>query len=361
MERKLNFSAGPSIMPIEVLEQIQDEILEFQASGLSLIESSHRTSLYDDVHQETLALLEEALGIPEGYHTLLLGGGATLQFGMVPMNLMGELPRAAYINSGAWAAKAISDAMHVGEVKILWDGKDVGYRELPDPGSLPLPGEAAYLHITSNETIGGVQWWEFPASSDVPLVADMSSDILSRPIRVEDFGLIYAGAQKNMGPAGVTVVIIRKNLLALSPSSLPTYLNYRTHASKNSLYNTPPVFSIYVMGLMLKWLKKLGGVAEMEKRNRRKGERLYSTIEKSGGFYKAPVAPEYRSMMNVVFLLPTKELEVEFLELAEQHGMLCLRGHRDVGGCRASIYNAMPEEGVVALVDLMEEFARTHG
>lgn len=356
--RKFNFYAGPSTLPVEVLEELREEIADYHGEGLSMIETSHRSPMYDTIHSEAVELFHKLLGIPANYKVLFIGGGATMQFGMLPMNLLTAGKTAEYVNSGAWAGKAVKDAQQVGNVRVIWDGKDTSYMTLPEVASI-IPGEdAAYLHITSNETIGGVQWKEFPSTGNVPLVADMSSDILSRPVPVENFGIIYAGAQKNIGPAGVTVVIIREDLAAASPSKLPAYFRYKIHADKNSLYNTPPVFSIYAVHKVLKWLDSKGGVQGIEKINDRKAGALYSAINDYPDFYSCPVDERYRSHMNVVFRLPSEELETKFVAEAKAEGMLGLKGHRDVGGCRASIYNALPLEGAVALADFMKEFAK---
>lgn len=357
MARAFNFYAGPATLPQEVLEQAHAELLDYQGLGLSLIETSHRSPEYDAIHESAIASLRELLNIDDSYHVLLLGGGATLQFGMVPMNLMAAGQHCDLVHSGAWAKKALVDAKKVGSVNLVYDGKADNYTTLPEAASVKSSPGSRYLHITSNETIGGVQWQEFPAT-EAPLVADMTSDILSRPIPVDRFGLIYAGAQKNLGPAGVTIVIIRKELLERCPDTLPEYLSYKTHAESNSLYNTPPVFAIYIVKLVLDWIRRTGGLAAMAERNARKAAALYAAIDNSGGYYRCPVDPRYRSKMNVVFRLPTEELEKAFVAAAGQQHMLGLAGHRSVGGIRASIYYAMPEAGVQALIELMSEFAR---
>ena len=359
--RKYNFYAGPSTLPVEVLEELKAEIADYKGEGLSMIETSHRSPMYDTVHEETIKLFHDLLKIPEDYMVLFIGGGATLQFGMLPMNLMKPGTAGEYIKSGSWAGKAIKDASTIGQVRVIWDGKDSSYTTLPDPASLKPGKDAAYLHLTSNETIGGVQWKSFPKTAEVPLVADMSSDILSRTFDIRDFGLIYAGAQKNIGPAGVTVVIIRKDLAEASPENLPAYLRYSIHAAKNSLYNTPPVFSIYTVNKVLKWLTAQGGVAGIEKINEQKAETLYSVIDKNPGFYSSPVDKSVRSFMNVVFRLPSEDLEKEFIAETQKMEMLGLKGHRDVGGCRASIYNALPLEGVQVLANFMQDFANKKG
>ena len=361
MNRKLNFYAGPSTLPVEVLEEMKKHIDDYHGNGYSIIEASHRGKVYDDLHKEAVALLKEQLNIPDNYSVLFLGGGATLQFAMVPYNLLGKGQTADIVDSGAWASKAIKDAKKIGNVNVLFDGSKDNYRTLPDPAEIKPSSDSAYVHITSNETIGGIQWKDWPDTGDVPLVADMSSDILSRPVPVEKFGLIYAGAQKNLGPAGATIVIVRDDLVENAPADLPAYLGYKTHVDKEGLYNTPPVFSIWGIKLVLEWVKKMGGAEAMARRAEKKSNLLYSAIEESGGFYRSPVDPKYRSTMNVVFRLPSEELEKKFISEAEEAGMLGLKGHRSVGGCRASIYNSLPEEMVQSLVDFMKEFAEKNG
>ena len=359
--RKYNFYAGPSTLPVEVLEELKGELVDYNGEGLSMIETSHRSPMYDAVHTETVTLFRELLRIPESYKVLFVGGGATLQFGMVPLNLLTEGTTADYTLSGAWARKAFGDAKKVGNARLIWDGSDMKFTTLPDPASVAASADSAYVHVTSNETIGGIQWKHFPKTGSVPLVADMSSDILSRPLDIADFGIIYAGAQKNIGPSGVTVVVIREDVAERSNENLPAYLRYKTHADKDSLYNTPPVFSIYAVNKVLKWLKGKGGVEGIQALNAEKSAALYGAIDGSGGFYSCPVDAKVRSDMNVVFRLPTEELEKEFIAQAKSNDMLGLKGHRDVGGCRASIYNAMSIEGVTALTTFMDEFARTKG
>ncbi len=361
MNRKLNFYAGPSTLPVEVLEELQNNIADYHGEGYSIVEASHRGKVYDTLHNETVSLLKELMGIPENYSVLFLGGGATLQFSMVPMNMLSDGKTADYVNSGAWGGKAVKDAEKIGKVNVLWDGKDKNYSTLPDPSEVKPSDNSAYVHITSNETIGGLQWKDWPSIGDTPLVADMSSDILSRPVPVEKFALIYAGAQKNLGPAGATIVIVRDDVWKNAPSDLTAYLNYKTHAEKNSLYNTPPVFSIWGINLVLKWIKKMGGASAMAERAEKKSQLLYTAMEESAGFYRCPVDPKYRSTMNVVFRLPSEELEAQFIKEAEVQGMLGLKGHRSVGGCRASVYNSLPPKDVEALVDFMKTFAKQHG
>jgi len=361
MSRKYNFYAGPATLPLPVLEQIQEEIVDYKGMGLSLIETSHRSKEYDQVHNEAVGLIKELLGIQENYKVIFLGGGATLQFSMVPLNFLGGGKTCAFAVTGSWAKKAYADAKKVGKVETVFDGAGSKYTTLPESDTFDISSEAAYMHVTSNETIEGLQWQHFPDTGKVPLVADMSSDIMSRPLPIEKFGIIYAGAQKNLGPAGVTVAMIRDDLLALCPDNLPAYLNYRTHAEKNSLYNTPPVFSIYALKLVLEWVKSKGGLRAMGEMAEKKANLLYDSIEESGEFYRCPVEKNHRSKMNVVFRLPDESLEKTFVEQATAEGMLGLKGHRSVGGCRASIYNAMPIEGVVALADFMRAFAAQYG
>ncbi|MGM0432178.1 MAG: 3-phosphoserine/phosphohydroxythreonine transaminase [Spirochaetota bacterium] len=353
----MNFSAGPSVLPVEVLQKLEAQIADHEGNGYSMIEASHRGPMFNGMYQECLGLFRELLGIPENYKLFFLGGGATLQFGMIPMNFLHKGQRAAYIKSGAWANKACTDAQNLGEVDVLFDGKDSGYSTLPDPAEVRPAADAAYLHLCSNETIGGIEWQGWPETGDVPLIADMSSDIFSRPVPVEKFAMIYGGVQKNLGPAGATFVILRDDMFSRSPDWLPAYLNYNTHA-KDGLYNTPPVFSIWAVKLVLEWIQANGGVEGMAERAKRKSDKLYKAIDQSGGFYRSPVDARYRSKMNVVFRLKSEELEKQFIQQAGELGMLGLKGHRSVGGCRASIYNALPEEHVTALTEFMGTFAK---
>ncbi len=360
MKRVFNFYAGPSTLPVSVLEKIRDEIVEYRGLGLSIIETSHRSSEYEEIHNRAIADLREIFGIPDGYEVLFLGGGATLQFSMVPLNFLDNSSSCDLVMSGAWAKKAMSDAKKVGKVNILFDGSEQKFSTLPNPAEIKPSAGSRYVHITSNETIEGLQWQHYPDTGDVPLIADMSSDILSRPVDVSKFAMIYAGAQKNIGPAGLTLVIIRKDLLERCNPDLTAYLSYKTHAKGNSLYNTPPVFSIYAAGLVLQWIKEQGGLSAITERNRTKASLIYEVIDSSDGFYRCPVERVYRSMMNVVFRLKTEALEEQFLKSAESKGMLGLPGHRSVGGCRASLYNALPVKGAEALAQLMKDFAKTN-
>ncbi len=356
--RKYNFSAGPSTLPVQVLETLRDEMVDYQGSGMSLIEASHRGAEYDAVHMNTISLIKELLQVPDTHSILLLQGGATMQFAMIPLNLLSGGKSCDAVMSGSWAKKAIADFGKVGTVQKIFDGKDSGFTTLPE--TLNTNAGAAFVHITSNETIEGVQWKTFPQTGDVPLIADMSSDIMSRPLPVEQFGMIYAGAQKNLGPAGVAIVIIRNDLLEKCPDTLPAYLNYKTHADKDSMYNTPPVFAIWAMGEVLKWVKANGGLKKVQENNEKKAKIVYDAISAQSDFYRCPVDPAVRSTMNVVFRLPSEELEAKFIAEAKAKGMVGLKGHRSVGGCRASIYNAMPLEGAQALANFMKEFAQNN-
>lgn len=361
MNRIFNFNAGPSTLPFEVLERARDELVEFAGAGMSILEMSHRSKEYDDVHNDALGLLRDLLGLPDDFQILFLAGGATLQFSMIPLNLLSRGSSCDFTVTGTWAKKACADAKKVGDVNVVFDGADHNYSRLPKPGDLSLDPKAAYLHVTSNETIGGLQWHDWPANKNVPIVCDMSSDLLSRKLPLEKFGLIYAGAQKNLGPAGVTIVIIRDSVLERCSTDLTAYMSYHTHAGKNSLYNTPPVYAIYMLKLVLQWLTERGGLPEAERRAEARSSMVYEAIENSGGFYRSPVPAFCHSKMNVVFRLPTEALEKTFIQQAGENGMGGLKGHRSVGGCRASIYNAMPLEGAQKLTDFMRDFAAKHG
>ncbi len=353
MLRKINFSAGPCTLPLEVLEEIQANMVDYEGNGFSLIESSHRWPTYDKVHMDCLALLREMLEVPSNYKILLLGGGATLQFSMIPMNLLSDGSSCDFTITGAWSKKALADTKIVGKANVVFDGKEDGYNSLPTEVTT-TPG-AKYLHITSNETIGGIEWSTFP-DVEIPIVCDMSSDILSRPIDWSKFGMVYAGAQKNLGPAGVAVAIIRDDLLDDCSDDLTAYLSYKIHAEKDSMYNTPPVFPIWAMKLGLEQVKAQGGAKAMQAIAEERAAILYDVIDNCE-MYTCPVEERSRSKMNVVFTMETPELEAKFIAEAAAKGMLGLKGHKSVGGCRASIYNAMPVEGVKQLAQFMKEFA----
>ena len=361
MSRKYNFYAGPATLPLPVLEQIQSEFLDYKGMGMSLVETSHRSPEYDEVHNKAVSLVKELLGIGDEFSVMMLQGGATMQFSMVPMNLLNAGNSCDFTMTGAWAKKACADAKKIGNVNVVFDGSDANYMTLPEPDALQVDPNAVYLHVTSNETIGGIQWHKWPESGNVPLVADMSSDMMSRPLPMDRFGVIYAGAQKNLGPSGMALVVMRNDLLEKCNDNLTAYMSYKTHAPKNSLYNTPPVFSIWAFGLVMEWVKNNGGLTGMAALNEKKAAYLYDAMETSGGFYNCPVPGPHRSLMNVVWRLPTEELEKMFIAEAKAAGMVGLKGHRSVGGCRASIYNAMPEHGCQALADLMNTFAAKHG
>ncbi len=358
--RVFNFSSGPAVLPEPVLLEAQRDLFALPGVGMSILEISHRSKTFDAVIGEAKADLREVARIPDEYEVLFLQGGASLQFSMVPMNLMPAGGSADYVVTGSWSKKAVKEAGRVGTARIAATTEADGFNRIPGAGELQFDPAAAYVHITSNNTIAGTQWHQFPDTGSVPLVSDASSDILSGPIDVSKFGVIYAGAQKNLGPSGVTVVIIRKDLLERSQASLPTMLNYAVHAENGSLYNTPPVFGIYILGLVLKWLKTEGGLEAVAERNERKAAKLYAAIDRTE-FYRGHAVPEARSRMNVTFRLPSEELEKTFVKESTAAGLDGLKGHRSVGGLRASIYNAFPEAGVDALVDFMGEFERRHG
>ncbi len=359
--RKLNFFAGPSVLPMDVLAELENQIGDYKDNGFSMIEASHRGPAFDTMYHECLDLFRELLGIPENYSVFFLGGGATLQFSMIPMNFLGAGQVADYCMSGTWSNKATEDAQKLGKVNLYFDGKESNYSTLPDPKTVKPSDDSAYLYLCSNETIGGIEWQDWPETGDTPLIADMSSDILSRPVPVDKFAMIYGGVQKNLGPAGATFVILRDDMLERSPKNLTAYLNYNTHAPKDGLYNTPPVFSIWGVKLVLEWIKANGGAAGMAARASRKAGLLYGAIDGLSDMFYSPVDANYRSKMNVVFRLKEESLEKQFLKEAGEQGMLGLKGHRSVGGCRASIYNSLPEEDVASLVDFMTEFARKNG
>ena len=359
MTRAFNFSAGPAAIPAEVLEEARNEMLNYQGSGMSIMEMSHRSRAFIDIAEEAEANLRELLGVPEQYDVLFLQGGATLQFAMVPLNLLREKTSADYVNTGSWSTKAIKEARRFCDVNVVANAEDDQFDRIPPVDTWSLNPDAAYLHICSNETIGGVQFRDFPETS-VPLVADMSSDILSRPVDVSRFGVIYAGAQKNIGPAGLTVVIVRHDLVGHAREGTPSMLDYAVHASAGSMSNTPPTYTWYLAALVFRWLKNNGGLEAMEARNRRKADKLYGAIEQSN-FYHCPVVKDARSLMNIPFTLPNPDFDGSFLAGAEERGLLNLKGHRSVGGMRASLYNAVPEAAVDALIEFMNEFEHEWG
>ncbi len=359
-ERVYNFGAGPAVLPEAVLREVQEHLLALPGAGMSVLEISHRSAAFEEILTSAEANIRALAGVPEGYHVLFLQGGATQQFAMVPMNLLGAGATADYVVTGSWARKAAAEARRIGAVHIAATPEPDGFTRVPAPAELELTAGAAYVHLTSNNTIAGTEWPEIPDVGDAPLVVDASSDILSRPIDVTRHGLIYAGAQKNLGPAGVTVVIVRDDLARRAPDGLPTLLRYDTFVDSRSLHNTPPVFAIYCVALVTAWIRDAGGLDEMARRNERKARALYEAIDGSS-FYRGTAEPASRSRMNVTFRLPTPELDARFVREAADAGLAGLKGHRSVGGQRASIYNAFPEAGVAALVDFMREFERTRG
>ena len=354
-----NFSAGPAVLPKEVLQQVQSELVEWHGSGMSVMEMSHRGKEFMGIAAEAEADLRELMGIPAHYKVLFLQGGASTQFSMIPMNLLRGKSSADYLNTGEWSKKSIKEAKKYCSVNVVASSEDKNFSYAPAQSAWKLNPDAAYMHYTSNETIGGVEMFWTPETGNVPLIADMSSHILSRPVEVEKFGLIYAGAQKNIGPAGLTIVIARDDLIGETVAGTPTMMDYKTHADNESMYNTPPTFAMYVAGLVFKWIKAKGGLSAMEKINIDKASLLYDCLDASS-LYSCPTALENRSRMNVPFTLKDAALDEAFLKGAKERGLLQLKGHRSVGGMRASIYNAMPIEGVRALVDYLQTFERSH-
>jgi phosphoserine aminotransferase len=361
--RAINFNAGPAGLPLPALERARDEFIDFQGSGMSILEHSHRGKDYEAVHDEAIALLTRLLGLTDTHQVLFLQGGASLQFAMLPMNFLPPGGSADYILTGTWSEKALDEAKVVGSPRVAGSsiGPDKRYTRIPRQAELELDPRAAYVHLTSNNTIFGTQWHAWPQVGAVPLVADMSSDFLWRPTDVSRFAFIYAGAQKNLGPSGVTVVIVRKDFMSKGRKDLPKILRYSTFAENNSMYNTPPTFAIYLMRNVLSWIDKQGGLTAMEKRNTAKAELLYGALDRMAGFYTAPVDKAARSTMNVVFRLRTEALDDEFVSAAKKARMVGLKGHRSAGGIRVSTYNAVSLEDVQALVSFMETFAKSKG
>lgn len=360
MSRPFNFSAGPAMLPQAVLEQAQAELLDWQGSGMSVMEMSHRGKEFMAIAGQTEADLRELLNVPANYQVLFLQGGASSQFAMVPMNLLRGKQQADYLNTGLWSKKAIAEAKRYCQVNVAASSEAQGFTTVPPYSAWACNPQAAYLHYTPNETIGGIEFHTIPESGDVPLVADMSSTLLSRPLDVSKFAVIYAGAQKNIGAAGLTVVIVREDLIGETLPGTPSMFDYKIHADSGSMSNTPPTYAWYIAGLVLQWLKSQGGLVEVGRRNQRKAERLYKAIDESG-FYSNPIDPAYRSWMNMPFTLSDEVLNKPFLTEAKEAGLLALAGHRSVGGMRASLYNAMPEEGVTSLIAFMDDFAKRYG
>ncbi|HEX5270086.1 MAG TPA: 3-phosphoserine/phosphohydroxythreonine transaminase [Gemmataceae bacterium] len=361
MTAAFNFNAGPAMLPPPVLERVRGELLDFHGTGMSIMEMSHRSKEYEAVNAGAEATLKRLLGVGDGYRVVFVQGGASTQFAMVPMNFLPPGRSADFLMTGAWAEKAYEEASALGQARVAASTKHDGYRRVPRPDKIALGDGSAYVHLTSNETIQGIQWQSFPDVGGRPLVADMSSDILSRPFDASRFALVYAGAQKNLGPSGVTAVLIRESWLASANKNVPTMLRYATHVKNNSLYNTPPSFGVYVLGLVLQWIEGLGGLAAMAERNAAKARLVYDAIDKSGGFYRGHAEPGSRSLMNVTFRLPSEVKEKQFVTESQAAGMVGLAGHRSVGGIRASLYNAVPAEACRALASFMDEFARRNG
>jgi phosphoserine aminotransferase len=363
--RVFNFAAGPAVLPLPALEEAQRDLVALPGVGMSILEISHRSKTFEAIIQECEANIRKLARIPENYHVLFLQGGATTQFSMVPMNFLPPGAWADYVVTGSWSSKAIKEAKKVGAVNAAWDGKAENYTRLPTKEELKLTPGAAYVHVTTNETIHGVEYRDTPQVGEATLIADTSSHMFSRPIEIEKYGMIYAGAQKNIGPAGATLVIVRDDLVKQAATyagyaNLPVMLQYGTHIPEHSLYNTPPVFTIYMIGLVMKWLVSLGGLEAIDAINERKAQKLYAEIDRTG-FYRGHAAKDCRSRMNVTFRLPSEELEAKFVKESKAAGLDGLKGHRSVGGLRASIYNAFPEQGVDALVSFMQDFEKTNG
>ena len=360
MSRVLNFSPGPATLPLPVLEEVRDELVDYQGTGISMLEHSHRGKAYDAVHEETIALVEELVGCKGTHQVLFMGSGASGQFATLPMALLHGGGKADYVDTGAWSKKAFKAASFYGEPRWVASGKE-GEKYVRAPMDFEIAADARYVHLTSNATIAGVQYHQFPDAGDTPVLCDMSSDFLHKPIDASKFGVMYAGAQKNLGPAGVTLVIVRNDVLEMMTKDLPDIFNYHLIAEKRSTQNTPPVFPIYVMGKVLKWMKKEGGPKAMQERNEKKGEMLYGVVDAHSDFYRCPVEKGSRSIMNAVFNLPSEDLEKKFVAEAAEAGMLNLKGHRSVGGIRVSMYNAMAPEGVEKLCGFMREFQKANG
>ncbi len=359
-KRIYNFNPGPSTLPLEVLKIVQQELLDFKGTGMSIMEISHRSPEYDEVHNKAIALMHELMGLDDTYKVLFVGGGASTQFAYIPMNFLPEGRTAAYVDTGTWSSKAIKEAEKLGSVQLAASSKASGYTFIPKPADINFSEDVAYLHLTSNNTIKGTQFRDFPDTGAVPLICDMSSDILSHQVDFSKFSMIYAGAQKNLGPSGVTVLIIRESMLEKCADGLPTMIDYRTHAAKNSLFNTPPSLTIYIVKLVLEWLKAQGGVPGIEAVNRRKKDLIYNLIDTYPDFFRGPVQRDSRSWMNIALRLPSEELEAKFIAEALAAGFVGLKGHRSVGGIRVSLYNAMTLEGAEKVADFMDSFRKAN-
>ncbi len=359
VKRNANFNPGPAALPLEVLKIVQEELLDYQGSGMSILESSHRSKEFEAINDQTIAMLREILGLGADYHVLFLGGGASTQFALVPMNFIGDGQMAAYVDTGEFASKALKECQKVAKAHVAFSSKEEKYRRVPKMSEIKYPADVAYLHMCSNNTIEGTQFHEFPDTGNIPLVADMSSDIASRQLDYKKFSLFYAGAQKNLGPAGVTLVAVKNDFLLKAKEGIPAILSYRIHADNKSLYNTPPVFGIYIMKLVLEWIKSKGGLAGVEKINAAKKDLLYGAIDAAPDFYKGIAEKDSRSWMNITLRLPTEDIENKFIADAKKEGLLGLKGHRSVGGIRFSIYNAVSLEDIQKTVDFMGKFCKS--
>lgn len=361
MARKYNFNPGPATLPLEAIEKTREILVDYKGQGFGILEMSHRSKQYEELNDQTIGLIQELFGVPADYDILFLGGGASTQFFHVPMNYLAKDKVASYVNTGSWAQKAIKEAKKFGKVHIAATTEAEKFTRMPRPEEIKLDPASVYAHITSNETIDGTQWAKYPDTGKIPLICDMSSDVMSRKVDVSKFAMIYAGAQKNLGPAGITVVIIRKSLVAACQDTVPTMVNYKTHAAEKSLYNTPPVFGVFVMKFVLDWIKGQGGLAAVEKTNDAKAGLVYGLLDEMSSYYRGTVTDKAnRSKMNVTFRLPTEDLEKKFLDEASKAGFIGLKGHRAVGGIRISMYNAMPLEGIQKLTDFMKQFAASN-
>lgn len=356
--RVFNFNAGPSTLPLEVLKTVQDELLDYRGTGMSIIESSHRSPEFDEINEAAISLVREVFGLDDKFHVIFLTGGASQQFFQIPMNFLAGGKVGAIADTGTWSSNAIKETNIVAKAHVAFDGKAVDYKHIPTQDELDIPADAAYLHITTNNTIKGTQYHYLPETKGLPLIADMSSDIASRRLDYSKFSMFYAGAQKNLGPAGTTLVVMHDDLLQQSNEALPSLLNYKTQASKKSLSNTPPSFSIYVVKLILEWIKKRGGLHGVEKINEKKKDLIYGVLDNNADYFKGTVEKESRSWMNITMRLPSEDLEKKFIAEAKAAGFVGLKGHRSVGGVRASVYNAMPLEGVEKLAQFMEDFKK---
>lgn len=360
-DRIFNFNAGPSTLPVDVLKIVQEELLDYKGSGMSVLEISHRSPLYEEINDGAIALTRELMGLGDDYHVTFIGGGASMQFAMIPLNFAGDGKRGAYVDTGTWSSKAFQEANVIGEAHLAGSSKADGYAYIPKAADLDVPADAAYLHISTNNTIKGTQWHELPEFDGVPLIGDMSSDILSRQLDYRKFSMVYAGSQKNLGPAGATLIVMRDDLLQKCRDGNPKIWDYRTHASNKSLYNTPPTGTIYIIRLVLQWIKDQGGLAAVEKVNRAKQEAIYSLIDQHPDYFTGTAQEQSRSWMNITWRLPSEELEKKMIAEATAAGFGGLKGHRSVGGLRASIYNAMTLEGVEKLVGFMDDFRQKNG